>query len=243
MPYGAGQYRGKVLIVETKITQWMKTQAFNDRQKRLVVGSLLGDAHVVRTTQGYAYRANHGKAQRDYIHWKYQLLKPFIRTEPKLSQDRCWHFRTVTHPEMSGFRSRWYEGNRKRLCIKDVEEYLDAFPLAVWIMDDGFNRKDCLGKYPNTQAYEVEGQGLLQNCLQRNFGIQTRIHWAAGRPRLYIDATQAGKFVKIIRHEMIPSMMYKISNPVTTGIPDVRTGKEDNPAGRDYNTPISAAGG
>ena len=197
-----------MLIVETKITQWMKTQAFNAQQRRLIVGSLLGDAHVVKTTQGYAYRANHGKAQREYIHWKYQYLKPFIRTEPKLSQEYCWHFRTVTHPEMSGFRSRWYEGNRKKLCIEDVEKHLDAFALAVWIMDDGAKDKNQLRL--NSQCFNESENQKLQRFLQAKLKIKSTLNRDKKWFRIRIAGESMPKLVRMVRPHVISSMLYKL---------------------------------
>jgi len=80
--------------VETKEAQRMREQSLTKRQVDLVIGSLLGDEYLVRTTRGYAFRVNHGLAQKEYVGWKYHILSNFVRTMPKAS-GRCYYFRTV----------------------------------------------------------------------------------------------------------------------------------------------------
>jgi hypothetical protein len=220
----------------------------SNRQRQILVGTLLGDGCLERNKQNFRLKVDHGLGQKDYVWWKHKELSGLVNGQPKLIQalDKRsgkvyghWRFNSKTCEIFTKHHLMFYR-NRKKIVPKFIVQLLTApVALAVWFMDDGFNRKDCLGKYLNTQAYTLEEHGLLQGCLQRNFGLTTKIHWAAGRPRLYIDAPQAERFVKLIQHEIIPSMMYKISNPVTTGIPGLRTGKEDGLVNAGHNTPIS----
>jgi hypothetical protein len=57
--------------VETKETQYMREQSLTKCQCDLVIGSLLGDEYLLKTTRGYAFRVNHGLAQKAYVDWKY----------------------------------------------------------------------------------------------------------------------------------------------------------------------------
>ncbi len=122
--------------METQETQRMREQVLTGCQVDLVMGSLLGDEYLVKTTRGYAFRVNHGLAQKEYVNWKYHILKYFVRTMPKAS-GRCYYFRTVIHPSFQLFRSQFYKENRKCLSFDVVNQYLNSFVLAIWIMDDG----------------------------------------------------------------------------------------------------------
>lgn len=106
------QYRGKVFVVETLMSQRMRQCQLTDIQYDLVIGSLLGDGYLVKTTSGYAFRINHGLNQGLYVDWKYDILQPFVRTKPKIS-DRCYYFRTITHSSFIDLRYCFYKGCEK----------------------------------------------------------------------------------------------------------------------------------
>lgn len=197
-----------MLVVETMATRRMKGLQLEAIQLRLIVGTLLGDAHIVRTTQGYAYRANHGKEQGDYVRWKYEQLKSIVRTEPKLCNDRCWHFRTVSHPAMAEFRSRWYDGRRKKLCAQDLESWMDGFVLAVWIMDDGSRDKGQLRL--NSQGFDRSENERLQWFLRAKLGIRTTLNRDKDRFRIRISDESMSDAVRLVKPHVVPSMLYKL---------------------------------
>jgi hypothetical protein len=77
-------------------------------------------------------------------------------------------------------------------------------------MDDGGRRGDCRSGYFNTQAFTPEEVELLRGCLVREFQMETRTHFAAGRPRIYIAKDQFPRFCELIRPHVIPEMQYKL---------------------------------
>jgi hypothetical protein len=77
-------------------------------------------------------------------------------------------------------------------------------------MDDGGRRGDCRSGYFNTQAFAVAEVELLRGCLQRNFLLETRTHFAAGRPRIYVAKAHFSGLCDLIRHHVIPEMQYKL---------------------------------
>ncbi|MEK7515930.1 MAG: hypothetical protein AAB555_03355 [Patescibacteria group bacterium] len=78
--------------LETKYWQreWIelkKSLALTLDQRSLLIGSLLGDG-TMRLGEGARnanYKVEQGLVQKSYVFWKYELLKPFVTTEPKLS--------------------------------------------------------------------------------------------------------------------------------------------------------------
>ena len=123
--------------METNFGRRARKLALSSLQRELVVGSLLGDAYLMPTTAGYCFRVNHGLPQRAYVDWKYSQLVQFVRTAPR-QVDRCYYFRTVTHPEFTALRAEFYgESGKKTVPIELLRSELGAFGLAVWFMDDG----------------------------------------------------------------------------------------------------------
>jgi len=200
----------------------------SDRQKQILIGTLLGDGCLERNKQNFRLRIDHGEKQEDYVRWKHRELDGFVNGEPRFirAYDKRtsktyghWRFNSKTSEVFTHFNGLFYKGRRK-VVPSSIDALLTTpLALAVWFMDDGYNRKDCLGKYFNTQAYTIEEQNILRRCLERNFGLSTKIHWAAGRPRLYIKAFQSALFVKTVKIHILHSLEYKILNPVTTGTP------------------------
>src|SRR3989344_4416191 len=137
---------------------WQKKWAFtknlpiDDLQYSLIIGSLLGDG-TMRVGKGAAnanFKTEQGLAQKDYVLWKYEILKTLVLTEPKISKrydengvsyDKSWWFRTVRHPFLTEIYTRFYvtDGYRtgRKIIPLDIQEDLNEIVLAVWIMDDG----------------------------------------------------------------------------------------------------------
>lgn len=103
-----------------------------------------------------------------------------------------------------------FYGNGLRKQIPNLVESLSPLGLAVWYMDDGGKRGDCGSGYLNTNAYSVDDVQVLRACIDQNFGIRTRVHFAAAKPRIYVPAGQFAQFCELIRPHMIDEMRYKL---------------------------------
>lgn len=77
-------------------------------------------------------------------------------------------------------------------------------------MDDGGSRRDCRSGYFNTNCYQVDEVDILRACLLKNFDLPTRMHFAAGKPRIYIPVAHFGELCELIRRHVIPEMRYKL---------------------------------
>ena len=98
----ADNTEGRKLVVETYRARTARELEFDHDQWSLILGSLLGDAYLVRTTRGFAFRVNHGIKQSDYVDWKYEKLKDFANSPPRFAKG-CYYFRTVSHEEENQF--------------------------------------------------------------------------------------------------------------------------------------------
>jgi hypothetical protein len=87
---------------------------------------------------------------------------------------------------------------------------ISPLSLAVWYIDDCGRRSDCRSGYLNTNAYSVEDVEILKSCLSMNFRIESKTHFAAGMPRIYIPASQFEVFCDVVRPHVISEMEYKL---------------------------------
>lgn len=185
-------------------------------QKSIIIGTVLGDGSLSETfsKNNLRLQIEHCNAQKEYVFWKYEMLKNLILTPPIYKiQHRSWAFRTISHPELSEIGRIFYKDYRK-ILPENLEKILTPIGLAVWFMDDGV-RYQKYGTYTvNTQCYTVEEMHQMREILSRKFGIiQTSLHSDHNGWRLYIQKESSERFKRIVKPFILPSMAYKIGEP------------------------------
>lgn len=193
--------------METKRAQHARLLTLDQRQREVVIGSLLGDGHLTRTTRGYAFRVNHGIGQREYVDWKYRELESFTNSRPNTC-DRAYYFRTVSHPYFDELRRMFYVGNRK-IIPKTLEDWFTPLMFAVWFMDDG--TRDGKQVRLNTQCFTRVENELLVFLLKAKLGIVATINRDKAQYRLRVREESMPRFRQLVSPLTIPSMRYKFS--------------------------------
>lgn len=195
-------------------------------ERAIIIGSLLGDAHLKLTTKSWCVQFLQSDKQKEYIFWKYKKLAA-IATQPPRSWEHFdgrykktytfWKFQTHCSQETNRLHEIFYPQGTKIVPDEIAKMLTCPLSLAVWYMDDGGRRKDCHGMFLNTLSFTEREQRMLQLCLVKNFGIKTNVHWISDGYRLYIPNDMAKLFCKIVGPYVIPFMRYKLSyDPVTT---------------------------
>jgi len=226
--------------------KWVSTKKLpiSSLQYYLIIGSLLGDG-TMRIGKGAVnanFKTEQGLQQKEYVLWKYEILKSLVLTEPKISMrydsnkipyEKSWWFRTVRHPLLTEIYNKFYkrEGYRtgRKIIPLNIQEDLNSFVLAIWIMDDGSYSKGRIDI--STYSFQFEEILLLQKVIEKNF--KCKINYYKDRDkgyRMYWNKTESEKIIKSIYPYIIPSMMYKIGNHnlVTTGSKaKMRQGEDD----------------
>lgn len=188
-------------------------------QTDIVIGTLLGDGCLETNGRFPRLRTDHSERQKEYVFWKFNQLCGFtsgkLRFIEYYDKRTCriykhWRFDTISDVIFVPFKNLFYANGRKQVPLNIRELLVRPLSLSVWFVDDGYKRKDCKGAYLNTQAYSKQGQRLLQEALDRNFGIKTRIHWARRRAKLYIPSSEFDAFRKLIMLEAIPCLQEKL---------------------------------
>jgi hypothetical protein len=208
------------------------------KEKNILIGTVLGDAHVRQLKRDSRIEFNHSEKQKEYLFWKYNHLKRWCGTEPHLvkiydgryKKDYIqWRFATLTHPIFSDLQKIFYRGDKKIIPKSILEILKSPLSLAVWFMDDGGRRNDSYGLFLNTLSFTKTEHKILQKCLWENFGIKTRIHWISDGYRLYIPTTSAKLFCNIISPYILGMFKYKLSyDPVTTSFARLDRARDRN---------------
>jgi len=213
------------------------------RQRELIIGSLLGDGtmRLGKNARNVNFKVEHCLAQKEYVIWKYEILKDFVFTEPKISfrynsnrikYEKSWWFRTIRHPLITEIYTDFYKGegyrNGKKIIPRWLKKEFSPFVVAVWIMDDGSFSQNKIDI--STYCFSLKEINFFQECFKDIFNIKSGYYKDRDKGyRMYFNQKETHKLVKIICPYIIPSMMYKIfHNPVTTGFSFCQRRDEDS---------------
>jgi hypothetical protein len=142
--------------------------SLNQLQKSFLIGTILGDGYIrqVKGRKDAFLEVNHSITQKEYVEWKYELLKNLTRSGPKSRNGNgnriAYRFFTRQHPEFTKTMDLFYKDKKK--CIPDL--VLDPINLAVWFMDDG-SRCSKNNVYLNTQQFSKDDQYKILNFLKK----------------------------------------------------------------------------
>ena len=192
------------------LPQILKARSFlqlelSDRQKQILIGSVLGDAYIYPLGK---VQFEQSEKQKDYLFWKYEEFKNLAYGEPskvirtdkrtgqKYSSHRFW-LRQYFRP----WREIFYKGK-----MKIFPEWLELTPisLSVWYGDDGcFSDGTCT---ISTESFNNDSLKIIQQKLG-NLELET---WIRSNGKLGIRSSSHKRFSDLIRSEIHPSLQYKI---------------------------------
>ncbi|OGY09128.1 MAG: hypothetical protein A2782_01265 [Candidatus Blackburnbacteria bacterium RIFCSPHIGHO2_01_FULL_43_15b] len=204
-------------------------RVFSQDQIDLIIGSLLGDARLECRSIGVRYpvsarlRIHQSDKQREYVFWKYSLLKNLVLKEPrrvktwhdpKRNKDHfSWYFHTQTFPELGELYHYFYK-NKVKILPDSVLSFVNRRALAIWFMDDGSNTGS--GLTVSTHCFKMADQKRIVAFLKGKYDITATIVKDRDRFKIAIGKYGMKHFVEIVRPFIIPLMEYKIVIPVTT---------------------------
>lgn len=189
------------------------------RCEDIILGTVLGDGCLERNGSNVRLRIDHAFSQRELVEWKFRELhelEPFFprkveRVDQRTGQTHVnYRFATRTTSALNEMHGLFYRGRTKWISAEICNRLDSSLSLAVWYMDDGGRRGDCRSGYLNTNAYASDDVELLKQCLWKTFDIETVTHYAAGKPRIYIPASQFTAFCDVVRPHIIREMEYKL---------------------------------
>ena len=198
---------------------------FPPHQFDVIIGSLLGDGRLecrsvgIRQPVTARLRVHHGEKQKDYVFWKYEVLKSLVLKEPQLiSWDNprrnlhevSWYFHTRSTKEFGILHHYFYRDGIKIL----PETIFDLFTprmVGIWFMDDGSNNGENITM--NTHGFSYKEQVYIADFFKNRYAINPTVVKDRTKFKLAIGRSDYAKFMNIVQPFVIPSMTYKIVNP------------------------------
>lgn len=190
---------------------------FTQRQKEIVLGSLLGDAYLRPSGNSFSLSFTHGEKQKAYLDWKRNEFLNFVTQEDYYCSSRefrgnlpCYSFGTINHPYLSELHAMCYNSGKKDVCTEWVNQ-LSPLSLAVWYMDDGSINKRYGTIVLCTNSFSHEGQLLLIDCLGSRFGVKAVLEPRRNNQTvLRINASQRYRFLELVSPHIPDCMSYKL---------------------------------
>ena len=191
----------------------------NNEQKALIIGTLLGDGCIEKRHKNPRLRIDHSVAQKEYVFWKYNILKDIVTREPQILYEKDkrsgkifsrWYFSSKAIPELEFYYQLFYQDGKKVIRKEILNHFKEPLSLAIWLMDDSYKRNDCDALRLSTDCFSFEEQKILQYCLDKNFGIGSKIHRKGNYWNIYIPSTEMKMARAILNSYIIPTMSYKL---------------------------------
>ena len=201
-------------------------KVFSQQQIDLMIGSLLGDARLECRSNGIRYpisarlRIHQSDKQKEYVFWKYSILRDLVLKEPrriktwhdpKRDKDHySWYFHTKTLRELGDLHHCFYK-NKIKILPENVFSFVTPAALATWFMDDGSNTGN--GFTISTHCFETRDQLRVIDFLKKQYNILATVVKDRNKFKISIGSHEYQKLVNVIEPFIIPSMKYKICNP------------------------------
>lgn len=209
-------------------------------EESILLGCLLGDGHIEKRGNSYRFKVRHCEKQSEYVKWKYQQLKRLCNKEPKLiknGKDGSYlasYFNSKSGLYLKFYHNLFYDAvpdlnSKKTRYQKVISPQLIRFLpksgllLAVWFMDDGHCRTDCIGGRLATDCFSKTEVCRLQIYLLQTYHIKTNLvcfknqnKKAKQKIQYYLSISSRNNnfnfFIKLIKPTVsqIPCMTYKI---------------------------------
>lgn len=202
-----------------ELRRYKASLTMSERQKQILDGMLLGDAHLERQSGALAARlkVEHSAKQAAYVAWKYHEWRDWVLTPPRERRrgnrlgtvSTNVSFATVSHAEFERYRERYYKDHRK---VVPNDLALTSLSLAVWFMDDGSRKSSqCRGLHLNTQSFTAAEIDELRWVVLRDVGVVTNVRKQIDGLQIYIPSSSVTEFVAFMFSDLLPSMTYKLS--------------------------------
>jgi hypothetical protein len=222
----------KKIMSRAQLIEYKKTLKLTDLQRECIIGTLLGDATIMKPRKDYYFpniKWEQAIKNQEYVNHLYQIMEPWVGTPPSIrnitgggARDRqsIW-FKTYQHPSFSHYNNQFYMEDpnlqgRRRKCIPELlHRWLTPRVLAYWFMDDG--TLSSTGYMLNTQCYPMYEQKRAAYALGRVFDLEIsivkdRVNSLTKEPsyRLYINKASRDRFREIVAPYIVPCMAYKL---------------------------------
>src|SRR3989338_7461386 len=199
--------------------------AFPAHQLDVIIGSLLGDARLecrskgIRAKYTARFRVHHGYKQKEYVWWKYEILKNLVSSKPReiswTNKKRnlnevSWYFHTKSLKNFGIIHEIFYRNGVKKFPREILPIFSDQM-LAIWYMDDGSNNHSNVTL--STHSFSLKDQQIIADFLKKKYHINPTIVKDRNQWKISIGSYDYNRFLSIVAPFVPKAMNYKIDNP------------------------------
>lgn len=131
----------------------------NELQKQIVMFGLLGDGHIDKRPNQPMYIESHAENQKDYVFWKYSMLKDLCNKEPVYKKPIIRHFNCGDYLCQGSYRinTRVIDdlGPIRAMSKSQIIDELNELGLCLHLLDDGCRCKSnwelCVASFTNEE--------------------------------------------------------------------------------------------
>lgn len=194
-----------------------KLPVLTHQQEQLVVGSLLGDGWMDRTSSKAArFSDGHCQAQAQYTDWKADIMEPFTsnrRWGRKVVGDKTFHnhsFTTSSCRQLLPFYDLFYKTG-VRVFPASLPKLMTPLVLAIWYMDDG---SLCSSGRNTRISFGLDALSLKRALKAlRKLGLEPKVY-GGGSDQVIHFMGQTQAFLGLVSDHVPACMEYKL--PVET---------------------------
>jgi LAGLIDADG DNA endonuclease family len=197
----------RLMMRSNSIEQQKLGLRLTSMQREILVGILLGDAHLETQNDGQTYRLKIEQSEhhRTYVEHLYRVFEDWVLTPPQARQKRSagsesinWWFQSVSHPAFRFYAQQFYRQGKK--CVpKLIHRWLTPLGLAYWFMDDGSsNWRESKVLLLNTQGFEKNEIERLSNVLESKFGLEVYLRKQSEGWQIAIAGSARDKFEDLV---------------------------------------------
>lgn len=162
-----------------RLNDWtFKTEKkLNDLQKQIVMFGRLGDGHIDKREDQPMYIEVHAENQKDYLFWKWSILKDICNHEPVYypNNNKCFNGTVYEVQPTYRLNTRTVYDLKpiRNMSRTEIISKLNELGLSLHLLDDGYRSKSnwqlCLAEYTKDEV------NLYIDICQNRFGLKAKV--------------------------------------------------------------------
>ncbi len=188
-------------------------------QHEVLIGILLGDAHLQTFNNGITYRLQILQKNQEYCEHLYKIFQDFVTTPPKPittpKGEIRWYFNTCTYPCFRFYGQQFYSFINNKTVKKVprlIHRWLTPCSIAYWFMDNGsakWKNHSNASRFCNDNFSKTEVKFLCDIFIKK-YSIKAKPQkYRKDHYRVYIFEESGKNFRNIIYPSLRNEMLYK----------------------------------
>lgn len=217
----------------------------NRKNRAILVGTLLGDSSIHKTSYNSVFQFTHQIKQKDYAFYKASLILSMFggaKREPKYYKSTTafgeveYYKFSLTHKYFNYLHRIAYSNEGKKYFSRKLLNYLSPLGLALWYMDDGgVSRGANVDKFGVPREHIPVEMRISTYCsleeietiityFQEVWDVTAKKRHAKKTNSYYLafNTNESLKFEQIISDFILPQFRYKLPSFYNTRVPDTQ---------------------